>query len=175
MWDYSKLRENVKVGSGSVIGQGCYIDKGVVVGDNCKIQNNAQIFSPSRLEDGVFVGPGVIFTNDKNPRAVDVNSRLKGDSDWQASGVVVQHGASIGAGAICVGPITVGTWSMVAAGAVVTRDVPAFALVAGAPAVQVGWVSRAGFRLAPSGTQLICPESGEKYEQSRSGLELVKA
>lgn len=175
VWDFSKIRENAKIGSDCVIGQGCFVDVGVTIGDNCKVQNNAQIFSPASLGDGVFVGPGSVLTNDRNPRAVRPDGSLKRANDWCPSGVIVRNAASIGAGAICVGPITIGEWAMVAAGATVTRDVPAYSLVGGTPAIHVGWVGQSGFRLEDHGEYLLCPVSGEKYTEESDGLRLVVA
>jgi acetyltransferase-like isoleucine patch superfamily enzyme len=136
-----------------VIGRGAYLGPGVVVGDRCKIQNHALVYEPAVVADGAFIGPAVVFTNDLNPRAVTPEGRLKSAEDWEPVGVVVEEGASIGARAVCVAPVRIGAWAMVAAGAVVTRDVPAHALVAGVPARQVGWVDEAGNRVAgPPGT-----------------------
>jgi acetyltransferase-like isoleucine patch superfamily enzyme len=146
----------------------------VRVGDRCKIQNHALIYEPALLEDGVFVGPAVVFTNDTFPRAVNPDGSLKSASDWEATGVTVRAGASIGARAVCVAPVVVGRWATVAAGAVVTRDVPDHALVMGVPARQVGWVGRAGVRLVDEGDgRWRCPASGDAYTETATGLGLV--
>ena len=147
VWDLAQVREFAKIGKSVVVGRNSYIGVGVSVGENSKIQNNAQIFEPAILEEGVFIGPGVILTNDTYPRAITSEGIQKDSSDWKAVGVHVREGASIGAGAICVAPVVIGSWSMVAAGSVVTRDVPDFALVAGVPAKQIGWVGKNGERL----------------------------
>ena len=147
IWHLSQVREEAVLGAGCIIGRGAYIGTGVRLGDNCKVQNHALVYEPAVLGDGVFIGPAVVLTNDTYPRAVNPDGSLKSASDWEAVGVTIGDGAAIGARAVCVAPVRVGAWSMVAAGAVVTRDVPAQALVAGVPARQVGWVSRSGTRL----------------------------
>ena len=147
VWHLAQIREAAVVGRGCNLGRGAYVGPGVRIGDNCKIQNYALVYEPAVLGAGVLIGPGVVLTNDRNPRAIDSAGRLKGRDDWQQVGVTIGDGASIGAQAVCVAPVEVGRWAMVAAGAVVTRDVPDFALVVGVPARQVGWVGRAGERL----------------------------
>ena len=127
------MREGARVGEDCIIGRGAYVGPGVVVGDRCKIQNHALLYEPAVLEDGVFVGPAVVFTNDYFPRAVTPEGLLKSADDWHAVGVTVRTGASIGARAVCIAPVTIGAWAMVAAGAVVTSDVAPFALVVGRP------------------------------------------
>jgi UDP-2-acetamido-3-amino-2,3-dideoxy-glucuronate N-acetyltransferase len=158
VWHLAQLREEVKVGADCVVGRGAYLGPGVVVGDRCKIQNHALVYEPAVLADGVFVGPAVVFTNDLRPRAVTSDGRLKGNSDWDRVGVTVDEGASIGARTVCVAPVHIGAWAMVAAGSVVTRDVPAYALVVGTPARQIGWVDRSGKRVpAPPQEEGVSP------------------
>lgn len=147
VWHLAQLREDTRVGADCVIGRGAYLGPGVLVGDRCKIQNHALVYEPAVLADGVFVGPAVVFTNDLNPRAVTPDGRLKGNDDWEMVGVTVEEGAAIGARSVCIAPVRIGAWAMVAAGAVVTKDVPPYALVAGVPARQVGWVDRSGQRV----------------------------
>lgn len=134
-----------------MIGRSAYIGPGVHIGAGCKLQNNALVYEPATLEDGVFVGPAAVITNDHRPRAVNPDMSPKTADDWESVGVTVRQGASIGAGAVCVAPVTIGRWAMVAAGSVVTRDVADFALVAGAPARQIGWVGPSGHRLVSAG------------------------
>lgn len=164
VWHLAQVRENAEVGRDCVIGRGAYVGSGVRVGDRCKIQNHALVYEPAELANGVFVGPAVVFTNDRHPRAVTPDGRLKTGADWDAVGVRVGEGASIGARAVCVAPVTIGAWSMVAAGSVVTTDVADHALVVGVPARQIGWVGRAGLPLQQlDGDRWQCPQMGETY------------
>lgn len=167
VWHLAQVREGAQIGAECVIGRGAYLGPGVVVGDRCKIQNHALVYEPTVLESGVFVGPATIFTNDLNPRAVNVDGTLKRPTDWEMVGVHVGEGASIGARAVCIAPVRIGRGAMVAAGAVVTHDVPDFALVAGVPARRLGWVGRAGVRLD---SHLRCPATGQQYAVTRTGL-----
>ena len=132
------LREHAVLGADCIVGRGAYIGEGARLGDNCKVQNYALVYEPARLGDGVFIGPAVVLTNDHFPRAVNPDGTLKSASDWEAVGVTIGTGAAIGARAVCVAPVSVGEWAMVAAGAVVTKDVPAHALVVGVPARRIG-------------------------------------
>jgi UDP-2-acetamido-3-amino-2,3-dideoxy-glucuronate N-acetyltransferase len=176
VWELAQIREHAKLGAGCVIGRGAYVGTGVVIGDHCKLQNYALVYEPASLGDGVFVGPAAVLTNDEYPRAVDPSGRLKSASDWSAVGVEVAEGASLGARSVCVAPVRVGRWAMVAAGAVVTKDVPDFALVVGVPARQIGWVGRAGRRLVEDsvsdsgGRTWRCPETGAVYRETPTGL-----
>lgn len=163
VWHLAQVREHAVIGADCIIGRGAYIGAGVRLGDRCKVQNHALVYEPAVVEDGVFIGPAVVFTNDHFPRAVGPDGRLKSADDWDPVGVTVRTGASIGARAVCVAPVTVGRWAMVAAGAVVVRDVPDFALVVGVPARRVGWVGRAGLPLEPDGDGWRCPRTGETY------------
>jgi acetyltransferase-like isoleucine patch superfamily enzyme len=167
IWHLAQVREDAEVGAGCVIGRGAYIGPGVIVGDNVKLQNYALVYEPARLGDGVFVGPAAVLTNDTYPRAVTPEGQLKSGEDWTAVGVVVHEGAAIGARAVCVAPVTIGRWALVAAGAVVVADVPDFALVAGVPARRIGWVGRAGTRLKASGDgEFTCPQTGARYVEA---------
>lgn len=174
VWHLAQIRDCAVVGEGSIVGRGAYVGSGVRIGRHCKIQNHALIYEPAQLGDGVFVGPAVVFTNDRLPRAITPDGQLKGADDWDAVGVTCLEGASIGARAVCVAPVTIGRWAMVAAGAVVTRDVPDHALVVGTPARRAGWVGRAGVPLDPDGADgWVCPETGERYAEASDGLKLV--
>lgn len=170
VWHLAQIREHARLGRDCIIGRGAYVGPGVTIGDNVKLQNYALVYEPAQLEDNVFIGPAAVLTNDLYPRSVDVSGRLKRPADWEALGVVVREGASVGAGAIVVAGHSVGRWALVAAGAVVTRDVPDFALVAGTPARRIGWVGHAGVRLEPSGDgRWRCPETGKSYME-RDGV-----
>jgi UDP-2-acetamido-3-amino-2,3-dideoxy-glucuronate N-acetyltransferase len=172
IWHLAQVRENAELGSGCIIGRGAYVGPGVVLGDNVKLQNYALVYEPARLEDGVFIGPAAVLTNDMYPRSVDVSGKLKRADDWHADGVVVREGASVGARAVIVPGRVIGRYALVAAGAVVTRDVPDFALVAGVPARRIGWVGRAGARLTDAGDGVwACPQTGESYRELGGLLE----
>jgi acetyltransferase-like isoleucine patch superfamily enzyme len=144
VWHLAQVREDATLGEGCVIGRGAYIGTGVSLGDHCKVQNYALVYEPAKLADG----------------------SLKSASDWEAVGVTIERGAAIGARAVCVAPVTIGAWATVAAGAVVTKDVPEFALVAGVPARRIGWVGRAGARLAQDGEEWTCPLTGQRYAET---------
>ena len=148
----TKVWSNVQIRTGAVIGRNCvfgrnsFVDVDVVVGDNVKVQNNASLYEGVTLDDGVFICPHVIFTNDKVPRAVNADGTLKSPDDWILGRTHVCTGAALGAGAVIVTGITIGAWSMVGSGAVVTKSVPDHALVLGNPARIAGWVSAEGVR-----------------------------
>lgn len=171
VWELAQIREDARLGSGCVVGRGAYVGSGVRIGDNVKLQNYALVYEPATLGDGVFVGPAVVLTNDTYPRAVDPDGELKRAGDWEPVGVEVAEGASLGARSVCVAPVRIGRWALVAAGAVVTRDVPDFALVAGVPAKQIGWVGHAGVRLVESGEgRWRCPQTGREYVETSGRL-----
>ncbi len=173
VWHLAQIRENAIIGENCIIGRGAYIDAGVVVGDNCKIQNNALVYAPAVLEDGVFVGPAVVFTNDTFPRAINSDGSLKSASDWESRGATVRHGAAIGARSVVLGGVEIGAWALVAAGSVVTKNVPAHALMVGSPARQVGWVGFSGQRLETEGDELIDPVDGKRFVEIDGRLELT--
>lgn len=167
IWHLAQVREDAVLGENCVIGRGAYIGTGVVLGDNCKVQNYALVYEPARLAAGVFVGPAAVFTNDHYPRAIEPDGRIKRADDWEAVGVTCLEGASIGARAVCVAPVTLGRWALVAAGAVVIKDVPDFALMVGVPAKRVGWVGRRGvpLKLVDETNEWVCPDSGARYRE----------
>ncbi len=162
IWHHAHVRAGAVVGGDCVIGKGVYIGAGVHIGDHCKIQNNAQVYEGATLADGVFVGPGVIIANDRRPRAVTPAGLPKSEDDWTMVRAVIGTGASIGAGAVIVPPLTIGAWAMVAAGSVVTADVASHALVAGIPARQIGWVCACGEHSAPN---TACSACGHVFEE----------
>ncbi len=167
VWHYAQVREQVVMGENCIVGRGAYIGTGVKMGDNCKVQNYALVYEPAELADGVFIGPAVVLTNDEYPRSITPDGKLKSGHDWVAVGVTVKQGASIGARSVCVAPVTVGAWTLVAAGSVVTRDVPDFALVAGVPARRIGWVGKAGVPLEKlEENKYKCPKTGAIYLQT---------
>lgn len=175
VWHLAQVREDAVLGSNCIVGRGAYIGTGVRLGDNCKVQNYALVYEPAVLADGVFIGPAAVLTNDTYPRAVNPDGSLKSAHDWEPVGVTIGRGAAIGARAVCVAPVTVGEWAMVAAGAVVTRDVAAHALVVGVPARQIGWVSRAGARLEDVGEgRFRCPSSNEMYVLVNGEMKVVE-
>jgi acetyltransferase-like isoleucine patch superfamily enzyme len=147
VWRNAHIREGAVVGANSMIGAGVYIGPGVRLGRNCKIQNNALLYERLELEDGVFVGPQVCFTNDLRPRAVNPDLSLKSADDWEVGHTVVRQGASVGAQTVVITGITIGQWALVGAGSVVTHDVPDHAMVYGQPARIRGWVCMCGRRL----------------------------
>jgi UDP-2-acetamido-3-amino-2,3-dideoxy-glucuronate N-acetyltransferase len=148
IWHQCQIREHARIGQSCILGKGVYIDFEVVVGDNVKVQNYVSIFHGVTIEDGVFVGPHVCFTNDNLPRAINPDGTLKATDDWVTGHTRVKHGASLGANATLLPTVTVGRWAMVGSGAVVTKDVPDYGLVVGNPAHLVGFVCPCGHRLS---------------------------
>ena len=179
----TSVGHRAQVGVGASIGAECeiardaFIDEFVSIGDRVKIQNLALVYHGVTVEDGVFIGPGAILTNDRFPRALTATGTLAQAGDWTVSPVVLRRGCSIGAGAVVIAGTSVGTFATVGAGAVVTKDVPPHALVAGNPARRIGWVCACGARLrdadgAPAGAEqshytrhpeLTCPACGRVY------------
>jgi acetyltransferase-like isoleucine patch superfamily enzyme len=170
VWHGSHLRSGVTIGTDVVIGRNVYVGSDVKIGSRSKIQNNALIYEPAFVGEGVFIGPAVIFTNDHNPRAVNANGELKTIADWEATGVQVGNGASIGAGSICVAPLMIGRWAMVGAGSVVTRNVKDYALVVGNPAREIGWVGEAGEKLELENGKWICRKTQDTYRIENENL-----
>jgi predicted dehydrogenase/acetyltransferase-like isoleucine patch superfamily enzyme len=161
IWHFTHVLKGSRIGRECTIGQNVMIGPDVVVGDRCKIQNNVSLYKGVVLEDGVFCGPSCVFTNVLNPRA-----EIERKDEFRTT--IVGRGATIGAHATIVCGCSIGPYSFVAAGAVVTRDVPSHALVAGVPARRIGWMSHAGYRL---GDDLFCPHTGDRYApDGRGGL-----
>ncbi|MEW2358222.1 acyltransferase [Spirillospora sp. NPDC029432] len=175
VWHLAQVREDAVLGRDCIVGRGAYVGPGVRLGYGVKLQNHALVYEPAVLEDGVFIGPAAVLTNDLYPRSLDVDGRVKRPDDWDARGVTVREGASVGARAVLVAGVTIGRFALVAAGAVVARDVPDFALVAGSPARRIRWVGRAGVPLEEIGTghgEVIwkCPRTGEEYAERAGRL-----
>ncbi|TAN34323.1 N-acetyltransferase [bacterium] len=154
IWNFAQVREGAEIGSDCIIGTGAYIDAGVVVGDRCKIQNQVCVYHGFTVEDGVFLGPGVLLLNDKLPRAINRDGSPKGAADWTVSQGRVCGGASVGGGSVVLPGVTIGRFAMVGAGAVVTKDVPDHGLVYGNPARPAGHVCFCGTKL-PAGSGVL--------------------
>jgi acetyltransferase-like isoleucine patch superfamily enzyme len=150
VWQYVQIREGTRIGKNCIVGKGVYIDLDVTIGDNVKIQNSVSVYHGVTLEDGVFLGPHCVFTNDRFPRAINPDGTLKSGADWELGKILVKYGAAIGANAVIVTGVTIGRWAMVGAGSVVTKDVPDHGLVAGNPARLIGYVCACGYHLAPA-------------------------
>lgn len=165
IWHLAQVRSGARIGEDCIIGRGAYIGAGVEMGDACKVQNYALLYEPARLGKGVFIGPAAVLTNDRHPRAINEDGSPKTAEDWEPVGVSIGDGASIGARSVCVAPVSIGRWALVAAGSVVTKDVPNYALVAGVPAKRIGWVGEAGVLLIPTADSslLECPTTGARY------------
>lgn len=171
VWGVAQVREGAVLGAECVIGRGAYVGAGVRLGARVKVQNLAQVYEPALVEDGVFIGPAAVLTNDEYPRAVRPDGSRVDAGHWEPVGVTLRHGCSIGARAVCVAPVEVGRWAMVAAGAVVVHDVPDHALVAGTPARRIGWVGPAGRPLVDEGRdRWRCPVTGALFVESAGRL-----
>ncbi|MCE4566662.1 N-acetyltransferase [Maribellus sp. CM-23] len=163
IWHFSHVMGGAEIGANCVLGQNVFVGNNVKLGNNVKVQNNVSVYEGVLCEDDVFLGPSMVFTNVINPRsAVDRKREFKK--------TLVKRGATIGANATIICGVTLGEYCMIGAGAVVTKDVKAFALMTGVPARQTGWVSRAGMVL---GDDLVCTETGEKYELENDQLKLA--
>ena len=151
VWVNVQIRENVHIGKDCILSKDVYVDHGVCIGDCCKVQNSVSIYHGVTIFDDVFIGPNASFTNDKVPRAFN--------AEWKITPTIVENGVSIGANATIVCGVTLGAYAMVAAGAVVTKDVPEHALVMGNPARVVGCVCQCGNRLNDEGFCVVCERS----------------
>jgi UDP-2-acetamido-3-amino-2,3-dideoxy-glucuronate N-acetyltransferase len=169
IWHQAQIREDTHIGRNCIIGKGVYIDAGVSIGDNVKIQNYVSVYHGLTIEDGVFVGPHVCFTNDLRPRAINPDGSLKAADDWVLSKTLIRRGAALGANSTVRCGITIGTWAMIGSGSVVSRDIPDYGLAWGNPARLHGFV-------CPCGAQLIkedqvqdmilttCPDCNQKIK-----------
>ena len=159
IWHFAHVLGSVEIGRDCVLSQNVMIGPNVRVGNGCKIQNNVALYEGVELEDDVFCGPSCVFTNVNNPRAF-----LNRKSEFRRT--LVKKGASIGANATIVCGHTLGAYCFVAAGTVIIRDIPDFAMMAGVPARQIGWMGHAGVKLGPD---LVCPETGRRYHVTKAG------
>jgi UDP-2-acetamido-3-amino-2,3-dideoxy-glucuronate N-acetyltransferase len=167
IWHQVQVREGAVIGSECILGKGAYVDLNVRIGDRCKLQNGVFVFHGFNLDDGVFLGPGVMLLNDKNPRAINPDGSLKADSDWKVSEAIVAQGAAVGGAAVVLPGVSIGRFAMVGAGAVVTREVADFGVVIGNPARLVGFACKCGRKLEPvergeDGMHMRCPGCGSE-------------
>ena len=151
IWHHCQVREGVHLGKNCILGKGVYVDADVAIGDNVKIQNYVSVYHGVTLEDGVFVGPHVCFTNDMRPRAINPDGSLKAADDWVLSLTVIKRGAALGANSTIRCGITIGEWALIGSGSVVTRDIPPYGLAVGNPAKLVGFVCPCGDKLIECG------------------------
>lgn len=165
IWHFCHVISGTSIGKNCSLGQNVMAGPDVSIGDNCKIQNNVSLYNGVTLEDNVFCGPSCVFTNVLTPRA-----GVERKDEYAAT--LVKKGATIGANATIVCGNTLGQYCTIAAGAVVTKDVPDYALMAGVPARKMGWVSKSGDLLDDT---LVCPRTGEQYEEIHGGLILQDA
>ncbi len=170
IWHFCHIMPDAEIGENCNLGQNCFVGKGVKIGPSCKFQNNVSVYEGVTLEEGVFCGPSCVFTNDLNPRAL----YPKGGHYVPT---LVKKGTSIGANATIVCGITIGRWAFIGAGAVVTEDVPDYALVYGVPAKVHGWVCECGEKLAFHGSQATCTACARRYAMAgdRQVSELASA
>lgn len=167
IWHFSHVMSQAVIGRNCVIGQNVMIANLVTLGNNVKVQNNVSVYEGVTCEDNVFLGPSMVFTNVINPRAF-----IERKQEFQQT--LVRRGATVGANATILCGHTIGCYAMIGAGAVVTRDVPDFALVTGVPATQTGWVSESGCPLNFDDTGMaICPETGQKYQLSDNQVKRI--
>lgn len=170
-WAGTHVREGARVGARTSLGQSVYVGPGAIIGDDCKIQNGAMIYEPANIGNGVFIGPRVVLTNDRHPRAIRPDGVGKTSSDWTPVGVTIEYGAAVGAGAVCVAPILIREWATVAAGAVVVTDVQAYAIVAGVPARRIAWAGRTGEKLELlADGHWLCPATQDLFRERADGL-----
>jgi UDP-2-acetamido-3-amino-2,3-dideoxy-glucuronate N-acetyltransferase len=163
IWHFAHVSAGSQIGKKCIFGQNTFVAPGVTIGDNVKVQNNVAIYTGTVIEEDVFLGPSCVLTNVTNPR-----SQVNRHDLYERT--VIRRGATIGANATIVCGITLGRYCFVAAGALVAKDVPDYALMQGVPARQVGWMSRHGHRLTPDAAGvLMCPESGYRYEEISPG------
>lgn len=158
IWHFCHLMPACKVGESCIIGQNVYIDNNVIIGNGVKIQNNVSVYNGLEIEDDVFLGPSMVFTNVINPR-----SFIERKEEFKKT--IVRKGATIGANATILCGVEIGSYAMIGAGTMVVRNVPPYALIVGNPAQQIGWVSKAGYTLDFNADGIaVCPHEGVKYK-----------
>ncbi len=167
IWHQAQVREGAVVGPGCIIGKGVYIGSDVSLGANCKVQNYSCVYEGTTLEDGVFVGPEVVFTNDKYPRAINPDGSIKTTEDWECDGSTVRYGAAIGSRSVILPGLTIGRWALVAAGSTVTKSVADHEVVAGTPARHMGWACVCA---RPLDAALACLACGRRYQRTPEGV-----
>lgn len=170
IWHEAQIRTGASIGPGCIIGKGAYVDADVRIGANCKVQNYSCVYHGTTLEDGVFVGPEVVFTNDRYPRAINPDGTIKSTDDWEVGETRVKYGAAVGSRSVILPGRTIGEWALIAAGSVVTKDVPAHAIVGGNPARFMGWACVCARRLDDA--TLTCPQCQRTYTRMGDGLSL---
>lgn len=177
IWNRAQVRAGARIGAECILGRDAFVDEGVTLGDRVKVGNGALLYRGVTVEDGVFIGPRAILTNDRFPRAITPSGELARRGDWELSPITLKRGCSVGAGAVIVAGVEIGTFATVGAGSVVTRNVAAHALVRGNPARELGWVCACGRRLSGSTSRsepaerelhgingdLVCAHCGRHY------------
>jgi UDP-2-acetamido-3-amino-2,3-dideoxy-glucuronate N-acetyltransferase len=169
IWHFSHISENAQIGKNVVIGQNVFVGKGVIIGNGCKIQNNVSVYEGVTLEDNVFVGPSVVFTNVINPR-----SEIVRKNEYRKT--LVKRAATLGANCTIICGVTVGEFAFIGAGAVVSKDIPSYALMVGVPARQVGWMSEYGEKLdfpLRGNAKTICKRTNQKYQLRNNQVTLI--
>lgn len=162
IWHFCHISSGASIGENCSFGQNCFVAPGVTIGSNVKVQNNVSIYAGTYIEDDVFLGPSCVLTNVSNPR-----SQINRKGVYERT--VIRRGATVGANATIVCGVTLNRYAFVAAGSVVTKDVPDYGFVKGVPSKQDGWMSRHGHHLSKNGETMICPESGLRYRFDCAG------